>query len=233
MIACSRCGQDNDQGSRFCVACGSPLSKRGSLAPNIGNAPKVSHPPKVGTGDHTPTRPEVGEVALVDSLAFAQTAPPTSQQEVLRKSSAAQAPDGSAPSLTAESPSPSGPAASDPAMERLEIPVEAPAVLAGFLVSYDANPLGQFWAIHQGSNLIGRVGAGADADIEFPHATVSSRHAVIVASALPGRMLLTDQASTNGTFVNDAALQPDQHWPLKDGDTVRFGLFSATVKIVH
>lgn len=226
MIACSRCGRDNDQDSRFCVACGSPLSRRSSRAPSAAVAVVSSGAPwepdiSLSSG---PPKTNAAQVALVDSLAFAQTSPPASRQL------------GSPSTMGAsDSPRSSAPAADEAQalLHHLDIPVEAPPVLAGFLVSYDANPLGQFWPIHQGSNLIGRVGAGADADIEFPHATVSSRHAIIVAAALPGRMLLTDQGSTNGTFVDDVALQPDQHWPLKDGDTVRFGLFSATVKIVH
>jgi pSer/pThr/pTyr-binding forkhead associated (FHA) protein len=114
----------------------------------------------------------------------------------------------------------------------LRLAPDAPRVLAGFLVSFDGNALGQSWVIHQGTNLLGRLGASAGADIELPHATVSSRHATIAAAAHPGRMFLQDHGSTNGSYVNDAPLQPQQQHPLKDGDRVRLGLFNLIVKIV-
>jgi pSer/pThr/pTyr-binding forkhead associated (FHA) protein len=102
----------------------------------------------------------------------------------------------------------------------------------GFLVSYEANALGQSWALHQGDNMVGRAGAVAGADIEIPHATVSSRHAQIQASAHPGRALITDLGSTNGTFVNETTLARDQKRELCDGDRVRFGLFTVIAKII-
>jgi pSer/pThr/pTyr-binding forkhead associated (FHA) protein len=105
-------------------------------------------------------------------------------------------------------------------------------VLAGFLVSYDGNVLGHSWVVHQGRNLVGRVGAASGADIELPHATVSSRHAILYASAHPGRLVLRDQGSTNGSFVNDTVLQPEDRRELRDGDRVRLGLFTLIVKIV-
>ena len=56
---------------------------------------------------------------------------------------------------------------------------------------------------------------------------------VLLASATPGRVVVEDTSSTNGTFVNDNALAPGQRWELRDGDRVRFGLFNATIKIVQ
>jgi pSer/pThr/pTyr-binding forkhead associated (FHA) protein len=105
-------------------------------------------------------------------------------------------------------------------------------VLAGILVSYESNPLGQSWTLHQGSNLVGRAGAVAGADLELPHATVSSRHALLTVAAHPGRVVITDFGSTNGTFVNETALVPHEPRELRDGDRVRFGLFAAIVKII-
>lgn len=224
MISCKRCGHSNDLGSRFCVGCGSPLEK-----PN----------------DYTPASPAVRQADFVNSLAFAATTPPE-----LHKDQAwglpLDKPPQSNPHHRAYTEAPAAPQGSDAtvaipqrdaydvrlSLHPAEVSPDAPPVLAGFLVSYDANPLGQSWPIIQGPNNIGRAGAGADADIELQHATVSSRHALILAAATPGRMLIIDQASTNGTFVNETALAPDQQWPLRDGDVVRFGLFKAIVKIV-
>jgi pSer/pThr/pTyr-binding forkhead associated (FHA) protein len=69
-------------------------------------------------------------------------------------------------------------------------------------------------------------------DVPIAHPTTSSRHAVVLAAARPGRLKIEDSGSTNGTFVNDARLAPGQRVELRDGDRIRFGLFSAMVKIV-
>jgi hypothetical protein len=123
-----------------------------------------------------------------------------------------------------------------------------PRVLLGFLVSFDNNALGQSWALHRGTLLLGRAGAASSAAVEIPHATVSSRHATLNVTQLtppgsvpqgPGmpsvraaRVFLLDHGSTNGTYVNDAALAPDQQCELQDGDRVRLGLFNLIVKII-
>ncbi len=248
MIPCNRCGETNDGESRFCVACGAPLSgQAASVAPR----PEVRSPgptssgaashsrvpggtstkPLVPTGSgYTPASPVVREADFRNSLAFAETAPPVHNKDEIW---ALPLDKPHVSHSTTAAPTPLEPTAElRKSIHPAEVPGDAPTVLAGFLVSYDANPLGQSWPIVQGPNHIGRAGAGADADIEMPHATVSSRHAVILASARPGRLLLIDQASTNGTFVNETALQPDQQWPLRDDDVIRFGLFKVVVKII-
>ena len=105
-------------------------------------------------------------------------------------------------------------------------------MLAGFLVSYETEQLGHFWPIFQGQNYVGRQGAVQGLDIEIAHPTTSSRHALLVAAARPGRVLLEDTGSTNGTAVADVPLNPGEKRELQDGDRIRFGLFSVIVKIV-
>jgi hypothetical protein len=112
------------------------------------------------------------------------------------------------------------------------VPDRAPRILAGFLVSYDVEPLGRFWPIYQGKNRLGRRGGGTDLDIELDHPTTSSRHAVILAAACPGRLKLEDTGSTNGTLLNGVRVAPGTRPELKDGDRVRLGLLSTIVKVV-
>ncbi len=107
----------------------------------------------------------------------------------------------------------------------------APRVLAGFLVSYETE-LGQAWHIYQGTNTIGRLEAAEGLDIELDHPTTSSRHAIIHATARPGRLSLEDLGSTNGTFRGDAKLEPHTRVELRDGESIRFGGFAVTVKII-
>src|SRR4029079_1875971 len=110
------------------------------------------------------------------------------------------------------------------ALDPEAVPEGAPRMLSGFLISYDVAPLGRAWPILQGANRIGRAGAGVPLDVELDHPTASSRHAVILASANPGRMKLEDTGSTNGTMLNGARLQPGTRHEIKDGDRIRFGL---------
>jgi pSer/pThr/pTyr-binding forkhead associated (FHA) protein len=110
-----------------------------------------------------------------------------------------------------------------------QVPPNAPRTLTGFLVSFDADPLGQFWSLHQGVTLLGRKSAGAGAEIEIEHPTTSSRHAKIYAAAHPARLKLEDLGSTNGTYVNERRLESGERRTLVHGDSVRFGGFSATV----
>jgi len=162
---------------------------------------------------------------------FAATSPPPTTdefEEQLRRAS--QAP----PVVQAPSAPPAAAKAVSPGTGRDPEQVEPSALrsLAGFLVSYDQSELGMFWPLYQGQNTLGRKGAGAGLDIEIDHPTTSSRHSVIYASSRPGRLKVEDAGSTNGTFVNDAALERGKKYELKDNDTLRFGGFNVTVKII-
>jgi pSer/pThr/pTyr-binding forkhead associated (FHA) protein len=111
--------------------------------------------------------------------------------------------------------------------------VEAGAlrVLAGFLVSFEYE-LGQFWPLYQGQNVVGRRDAAPGLDIQIDHPTTSSRHAVIYASARPGRLKVEDVGSTNGTQLGELPLERGKKYELRDGDTIRFGGYSLVVKLV-
>jgi two-component system cell cycle response regulator len=63
------------------------------------------------------------------------------------------------------------------------------------------------------------LGRGEDCDIRLHDHSVSRRHARIEPG--PDGFLVSDQHSTNGTFVNDKPL--DQAWLLQDGDYLRVG----------
>jgi pSer/pThr/pTyr-binding forkhead associated (FHA) protein len=117
-------------------------------------------------------------------------------------------------------------------------PAAAPAVdpslrvLSGFLVSYESTELGVFWPIYQGQNVVGRKGAAPGLDIEIDHPTTSSRHAVIHATARPGKLRVEDPGSTNGTFLGENMIEKNKQHELRDGEAVRFGGFNVIVKII-
>jgi predicted component of type VI protein secretion system len=99
-------------------------------------------------------------------------------------------------------------------------------------VSYEGSELGSFYPIYQGQNPVGRKGAAGGLAIELEHGTTSSRHAMIYASARPGRVKIEDVGSTNGTFVGDLMLERGKKHELKDGEVVRFGGYVTIVKII-
>jgi hypothetical protein len=107
----------------------------------------------------------------------------------------------------------------------------APHVLAGFLISFEYE-LGLFWPLYQGPNVVGRRDAAPGLDVQIDHPTTSSRHAIIYASARPGRLKVEDTGSTNGTQLGDTPLERGKRYELRDGDTIRFGGYSLIVKLV-
>ncbi|MDG4764258.1 FHA domain-containing protein [Solwaraspora sp. WMMD406] len=75
---------------------------------------------------------------------------------------------------------------------------------------------GASYRLSPGSRVIGR---DADLDIQINDIKVSRCHAVI--DVADGRAILTDQESTNGTWVNDSRI--DRPTELRDGDRIRLG----------
>jgi pSer/pThr/pTyr-binding forkhead associated (FHA) protein len=111
-------------------------------------------------------------------------------------------------------------------------PVQGPVgmdrrTLAGFLISFQDDPLGKFWPLYQGKNLIGRAETGQKVDIEIAHGTTSTHHATIDCEG--NRVILSDLGSTNGTFHNEEAIGFQGRRELRDGDRIRFGGFSVIV----
>jgi pSer/pThr/pTyr-binding forkhead associated (FHA) protein len=65
------------------------------------------------------------------------------------------------------------------------------------------------------------IGRDADNDIVLNDQAVSRCHALLLAQ--PGGVALVDLESTNGTFVNDVLVSPDQQITLRDGDVIMIG----------
>ncbi len=105
-------------------------------------------------------------------------------------------------------------------------------VLRGFLVSYQTNPQGDFWPLHSGRLTVGRSNSGEALDVPLADATISSKHAALTVDPGAGPIQVEDTGSTNGTFVNDEHLGFNGRRELRDGDRVRFGGYTAIVKVI-
>jgi hypothetical protein len=70
----------------------------------------------------------------------------------------------------------------------------------------------------QGSLHLGR---GPDSDSRFTDVRVSGSHCRVYAES--GRLTITDNGSTNGTFINERQLAPDELRDLFPGDVIRLG----------
>ncbi len=116
-----------------------------------------------------------------------------------------------------------------PALLAIPLP---PNALRGFLLSYQTNTQGEFWPLHGGRKTVGRANSGEQVDIPLSDATISSRHAAFVVDAVSGAVVVEDTGSTNGTFVNEEHLGSNGRRELRDGDRLRFGGFSAIVKVI-
>jgi FHA domain/Protein of unknown function (DUF3662) len=85
-------------------------------------------------------------------------------------------------------------------------------------VASDAEPAG-----------IGRNSANA---VIIDDSTVSNFHAALTLAA-NGNLILADRASSNGTFVNDVAIETGGRLVVRDGDRLKFGDVEATLKIAN
>jgi hypothetical protein len=118
------------------------------------------------------------------------------------------------------------------APELAPAPALPPNALRGFLVSYQSNTQGEFWALNGGRKTIGRANSGEQVDIPLSDATISSRHAALVVDGVAGTVQIEDTGSTNGTFVNEEHIGFNGKRDLRDGDKIRFGGYTTIVKVI-
>jgi serine/threonine-protein kinase len=69
--------------------------------------------------------------------------------------------------------------------------------------------------------LVSSIGRNPDNTVVLDSAHVSRYHAIIRSQA--GAWLISDQGSTNGTFLNGKQLLPRESYPLQPGDVLRLG----------
>jgi len=102
--------------------------------------------------------------------------------------------------------------------------------LRGWLVSFDIEDFGVDFKLFEGRNTIG---SKSSSDITVQDPQVSSLHGLILYKK--NKFILTDELSTNGTFLNGEELVPRNTYDLNDGDEIKIGdtnlLFKTAFKV--
>ena len=88
-----------------------------------------------------------------------------------------------------------------------------------YLIVLSGGIPGAMLPLGRGENWVGR---SLDNSLQIPDASVSRHHALLYIDA-EGLAWLSDQCSTNGTFVNGERLEEEQPRLLQDGDRIRMG----------
>jgi hypothetical protein len=90
--------------------------------------------------------------------------------------------------------------------------------LAGFLVSYSNNPLGDYFPVLEGRNYIGRDDS---ATIRIQNdSLISGKHISILYRSVDKKFKFRDEQSSNGSFVNEKLIDEGE---LKNLDVIRIG----------
>ena len=116
------------------------------------------------------------------------------------------------------------PAAQSPPMERtVAVPKGSMAVdgkryVVGWLVGLNGSSRGESYPVRIGRNVLGR---DRRSDIVVNDDQASSHHADLVFRPEERRFILMDHNSTNGTYVNEAEIEPRRD--LAEKDIVRIG----------
>ncbi len=75
------------------------------------------------------------------------------------------------------------------------------------------------------------IGRNSANDLVIDDSTVSNFHAALTLSP-DGNIFLADRGSSNGTFVNNVALETGGRCVVRNGDRLRFGDVEATLKVM-
>jgi hypothetical protein len=90
--------------------------------------------------------------------------------------------------------------------------------LKGWLVTFDIEDFGIDFPVREGRN---KIGTSASHHITIQDPEVSSLHGIIVCKNQ--EFLLTDEMSSNGTFLNGKSIRPHNPQDLNDGDEIKIG----------
>jgi pSer/pThr/pTyr-binding forkhead associated (FHA) protein len=105
--------------------------------------------------------------------------------------------------------------------------------LAGFLVSFSNQEVGEFWPLREGNN---SIGTNKSNDIVLSEKHVSGDHAVINIHKDNANNCwffdLADKSSSNGTYINGERLRIYHGYSLKNKDKIKIGEYELMLFVV-
>ena len=221
-MKCPSCGKENSAGAKFCKHCGTSLDPKFKTCKNGHNydssLSECPYCPKseVATVLKTATQ---SQKTVVDKQANIKTSPNISKT----KAGDAKTAISSQPQKTVITQSG---VKEEPPKEKPQVQkTSAGKKLAGWIVSFDLDPSGTDFKILEGRNKLGKSNS---CNIVVNDESVSDEHALLFYG--DNRIILQDELSTNGTFVNGKKI--NERVQLKDGDKIKFGNISFIVKII-
>lgn len=201
-MLCKICKTNNEEGSKFCISCGSPLTQSTKTCPNghIYDSSLTSCP-------YCPSPSLQSKIGIVPSgneitSAFGSGDPKTrimTEQGAGKKTVIVGAGEGNAPASAARK-------------------------LVGWLVTFSRIKEGEDFRLYEGRNIVSSS-PGADVLVNDP--AVSSPHCIILYRM--GKLLIKDELSTNGTFLNG---EPVEEAELKDNDVIKVGTTELKLRVV-
>ena len=206
IMRCKNCGWDNPGGNVRCEKCNAPMSSYtdNEAIPHSGYVSEEFNPKATAMGCSAcgyPVRPTDTECPSCGHSFSGHQVEPEKETVSEKKSSKASVGGTIIQGVSSDK---------DSGQERKR--------LVGFLVTYSLLPNGDFFALYEGKNLIGRDEA-ANVCIQGD-SNISERHLSILYRNVDRKFKFKDEQSSNGTFINDELTDEGE---LKNLDVIRVG----------
>jgi len=218
---CPSCGKANKPAAKFCKFCGSPISANYKSCANghnfdatLAECPYCPKPiaknvvqNNITTAKTVLDKPDVEpEKTTLDTKTVKPVSPKITRSKVEKD----KITETNKPPIT---------------MTSGEKPDKKIKKLIGWLVSFDLNAEGTDFKLYNGKLKIGRDQSN---EIVLDDPDVSDEHVLILCG--DNQILLQDELSANGTFVNGNKI--DSRVKLKDNDEIKVGKTSFKIKII-
>ena len=218
---CPSCGIENSPGAKFCKSCGTSLAAHYKTCKNGHNydasldecpyCPKSDVSTTIKSAAKTAT---ANQKTVIDKQENINTVPEIEKTVHENKQS-------SLPSAA--------PAKNKTVVSSTNVHKDAKETnvnkLTGWLVSFDLDPAGKDFKLFEGRTKVGKIDS---CNIILNDPGISEEHALIYVK--DGKVLLQDELSLNGTFVNGKKVE--ERVTLKDNDEIKFGNISFKLKII-
>jgi|WetSurMetagenome_2_1015567.scaffolds.fasta_scaffold136089_2 hypothetical protein len=203
MINCKTCGAENSGDSRFCIVCGSPISREATIMCPNGHIydSQLSKCPYCPSSD------------LQEIMGLGKTV--SSEAPSLKKDDFGGATKYMPAAENPKEPTYQGNKTIIVTEDDTSGHVQPGRKLVGWLVSFSRNKNGEDYKLYEGRNMIS---GGQSADIIINDPAISSPHCLILFR--DGKFKIKDQLSTNGTKINGDSIEEGE---LKDNDVLKLG----------